>query len=125
MNQGGAMIHLSLSLALYSLIVILTAFLIPDIGLKNGFHLIPAVLLGGLLNFILAPVLTGMGLKLTLLTLGIFSFIINFLILNISMGLIDDFGIRSWESAFFGSILYSFLQILLNSRDPDRRSLLS
>lgn len=119
------MLQLSLSIIFYPLIIALTAYIMPGIRIENIFLLIPAVLLGALMNFILTPLLTGMRIRVSLPTLGLACFIINFLLLNITMGLLDEFGRKSWESALFGAILLSLFQVLMDSTDSSRKMLIS
>ncbi|MFP5385663.1 MAG: phage holin family protein [Bacteriovoracia bacterium] len=119
------MILLSLSLVFFAVIVFFTAVLLPSFQIEHVFQLIPAIFLGGLLNFILAPLLLAMGLRLKPPSLGMIAFIFNFLFLNIATGLIDEFGVKSWECALFGSVLLSFFQLLINIRDPARKNLLT
>jgi putative membrane protein len=68
----------------------------------------------GILNAIVRPVLQFFALPITFLTLGIFYFVINGLMLYWTASLVEGFAVRSLWSAILASILVSLLSLLLN-----------
>lgn len=69
----------------------------------------------GVLNAIVRPVLQFFALPITLLTLGLFYFVINGLMLYWTASLVKGFAVRSFGSAIIASILVSLCSLLLNS----------
>ena len=91
------------------------AYLLPSIQIASfGSAMIAAVLLG-LVNAVVRPVLILLTLPATLLTLGLFLFVINGLMFWLAGSMIDGFAVESFWSAFFGSLLYSLISWALSS----------
>ena len=91
------------------------AYLLPSIQVASfGSAMIAAVLLG-LVNTVVRPVLILLTLPATLLTLGLFLFVINGLMFWLAGSMIDGFAVESFWSAFFGSLLYSLILWALSS----------
>jgi len=87
--------------------VLLAAYIVPGISV-DGFvtALIVAVILG-VINLTLKPLLFILTLPFTLLTLGLFSFVINALLLWFVASFVEGFEIASFVSALLGSLLIS------------------
>ena len=100
-----------------------TTLLVPQFEVKSIGDFSLSVLLVTFMNFILAPMLLGLGVRIKVSSLGIFSFILNLLLLNLSMGLIDEFSMDSLNAAIFGAGLLAFFQIWLDLMDGSRRQL--
>ena len=66
-----------------------------------------AALIIGLLNALVRPLLVVLTLPITLLTLGLFLFIVNALVFDLASALSDGFHVRSFGAALVGSLLYS------------------
>ena len=91
------------------------AYLLPSIQIASfGSAMIAAVLLG-LVNAVVRPVLILLTLPATLLTLGLFLFVINGLMFWLAGSMINGFAVESFWSAFFGSLLYSLISLALSS----------
>jgi len=69
----------------------------------------------GLFNMILRPVLVLLTLPVTLVTLGLFLFVINALIFWSASGVLDGFQVRGFGAALFGSLIYSVFGIVIDS----------
>ncbi|SCC91237.1 putative Permease of the major facilitator superfamily [Thiomonas sp. X19] len=69
----------------------------------------------GLLNTLVRPVLFILTLPITVLTLGLFFFVINALMFYAASGLIDGFVVRSFGAAIIGSLLYSAAGLIIDS----------
>lgn len=61
----------------------------------------------GLLNAFVRPLLIVLTLPVTVLTLGLFLFIVNAMMFQFAGHLLDDFQVKGFWSALLGSILYS------------------
>ena len=69
----------------------------------------------GLLNMIVRPVLVVLTLPVTIVTLGLFLFIINALMFWAASGLLDGFQVDSFVGALIGSLIYSLLGLLIET----------
>lgn len=79
-----------------------------------GSALIAAVVIG-LFNTLLRPVLVVLTLPVTLLTLGLFLFVINALMFWWAASLLDGFQVRDFSAALLGSLLYTVAGMVINS----------
>ncbi len=70
----------------------------------------------GLLNVVLRPILVILTLPATILTLGLFLFVINALLFWAAAGLLGDgFQVRGFGAALLGSLLYSLIGLVIES----------
>ncbi len=69
----------------------------------------------GLFNMILRPVLVLLTLPVTLVTLGLFLFVINALMFWAAAGVLDGFYVRGFSAALLGSLVYSVFGIVIDS----------
>ena len=79
-----------------------------------GAALIAAFVIG-LFNMVLRPVLILLTLPVTLVTLGLFLFVINALMFWSAAGVLDGFYVRDFQAALWGSLIYSALGLLIDS----------
>jgi putative membrane protein len=73
-----------------------------------------AALVLGLLNTIVRPVLVVLTLPVTVVTLGLFLFVINALMFWAASGLLSGFHVAGFGAALIGSLLYSLLNLLVD-----------
>lgn len=69
----------------------------------------------GLLNTVLRPVLVVLTIPVTLVTLGLFLFVINALMFWAASSLLAGFQVTGFVAALIGSLLYSLISMLLDS----------
>jgi putative membrane protein len=69
----------------------------------------------GLLNTIVRPILVVLTLPVTLVTLGLFLFVINALMFWAAASLLDGLEVRGFTAALIGSLIYSVLSIVIES----------
>ena len=74
-----------------------------------------AALVIGLFNMVLRPVLVVLTLPVTVVTLGLFLFVINALMFWVAAGVLDGFHVRDFSAALWGSLIYSVLGLLIDS----------
>jgi putative membrane protein len=74
-----------------------------------------AALVIGLLNTVVRPVLVVLTLPVTLLTLGLFLFVINALVFWVAAGVLDGFQVRGFGAALLGSLIYTALGVVIES----------
>lgn len=74
-----------------------------------------ATLVIGLFNTVLRPVLVVLTLPVSLLTLGLFLFVINALMFWAASGVLDGFTVDGFGAALVGSLLYSLMSMVIDS----------
>ncbi|MEI7537961.1 MAG: phage holin family protein [Comamonadaceae bacterium] len=74
-----------------------------------------AALVIGLFNMILRPVLVVLTLPVTIISLGLFLFVINALMFWAAAGMLDGFHVNGFGAALLGSLIYSAFGVLIDS----------
>lgn len=96
-----------------ALSLLITAYLIPGITI-NGFTVAAiATLVMGLINAIVKPILLLFTLPLTILTLGLFLFVVNAISFSLVSYFTPVFTVNSFLDALFGSIVLSIVSSFL------------
>jgi putative membrane protein len=107
---------------LQSWVINTVAVLVAVMILHNGIsyddkmaNLLVASLLLGILNAFVRPILMLIALPLLIFTLGLFTFVINALLLYLVGALLQPhFQVKSFGYAFLGALIISFISITLN-----------
>ncbi len=100
--------------------VLVAAYLVSGIHVGNFFSALAAAAVLGILNALLRPVLVILTLPITVLSLGLFLFVINALLLLMASGVVGSFHVAGFGSALLGSLVISIVGWLLNSFVSDR-----
>ncbi|MEA3395167.1 MAG: phage holin family protein [Pseudomonadota bacterium] len=74
-----------------------------------------AALVIGLFNVVLRPVLIVLTLPVTMVTLGLFLFIINAVLFWAAASVLDGFHVQGFAAALLGSLIYSAFGLLIDS----------
>nr|WP_048438409.1 phage holin family protein [Caenimonas sp. SL110] len=74
-----------------------------------------AALVIGLLNTFVRPILVLLTLPVTVVTLGLFLFVINALMFWAASGLLDGFQVRGFIAALIGSLIYTLIGVVVES----------
>jgi putative membrane protein len=91
------------------------AYLYQGVEVKTFSAALIAALVIGLFNMILRPVLVVLTLPVTVVTLGLFLFVINALMFWAASGVLDGFYVRGFGAALLGSLIYSAFGIVIDS----------
>lgn len=103
-----------LRLLLNGVAVFLAAQFIPGITVAGpGAALVAGIVLG-LVNAIIRPLLIFFTLPLTLLTLGLFIFVVNAICLALAAWLVPGFTLSGFGAAFIGALAISVVSWLVN-----------
>lgn len=104
------------AIALYA-----AAYLIDGISWEGGNFgsLLVVALVFGLVNALIKPLLKLLSLPFLLLTLGLFTLVINALMLMLTAALTKSFDVDGFVSALFGGIIISIVSSLLSNFIPD------
>lgn len=94
--------------------LLLVAHLYPGVTVKSfGAAMIAAFVLG-LLNTLLRPILVLLTLPVTLITLGLFLFVINALMFYFAASMLDGFHVNGFTAALIGSLIYSLCGMVID-----------
>ena len=101
--------------------IMLTSYLLDGIQVSGFFSALLAAAILGFLNVFLKPVLIVLTLPFNILTLGLFTFVINAILLMMVSGVMSGFTVRDFKSALLGSLLISVVNALLGFLVTDRK----
>lgn len=102
-----------LKILLSTVAVIILAKLIPGVTVDTYTTAIWVAFLIGILDAILKPILVVLTIPVTILTLGLFLFVINAGLILLADNWIDGFAVSGFWTALLFSILLSFLESFL------------
>jgi putative membrane protein len=98
-----------------TLALIAVAYLMPSITVSSFGAALAAALVLGLVNAIVRPVLVLLTLPVTILTLGLFIFVLNGLLFWMVGTWIEGFSVGGFWSGVIGAILFSLVSWLLSA----------
>lgn len=88
------------------LAIIITAYLLPGVRVTGFFAALITALILGLINAFIRPVLILLTLPLNILTLGLFTLVINALLIMLAAAIIPGFSVQGfWWALLFGLVL--------------------
>ena len=94
--------------------LLLVAHLYPGVVVKSFTSALIAALVLGLLNTLLRPILVLLTLPVTVLTLGLFLFVINALMFWAAASLLDGLAVTGFAAALIGSLIYSLCGMVID-----------
>ncbi|MBY0410726.1 MAG: phage holin family protein [Burkholderiaceae bacterium] len=95
--------------------LLLVAYLYSGVEVNSFSSALIAAFVIGLFNVVLRPVLVVLTLPVTVVTLGLFLFIINALMFWAAAGVLDGFHVAGFVAALVGSLIYSVLGLVIES----------
>ena len=104
-----------LNLIILSVAVFLVSSFLPGIYIKNYGTAIVVAIVYSVINFLFGWLLLLLTLPLTILTFGLFKFVINAFLLWITDKLIDDFEIDSFGATLIAAFFIAVVDSLLRS----------
>ena len=106
------MISLLLRWLLNAGALLLVAYLYPGVQVQDFVAALVAALVLGLVNAVVRPLLVILTLPVTLLTLGLFLFVINAFLFWLVAELVKGFTVSGFGGALIGSVLYSLITLV-------------
>ena len=97
-----------------ALALALTAALVPGFKVGGFGTALIAALLIGVVNYFLWPLLFFLTLPFTVITFGLFVFVVDAIILRLCAAMMSGFSINGWWSAILGAILLSISSSFLH-----------
>lgn len=105
------LIHLAINV--FALLVV--AYLVPGFQLASLSSAVVAAIVIGIVNTLVRPILQLIALPITVITFGLFAFLINVALLQLSARIVPGFTIANFTTALVASIVLSLVSWFLNS----------
>ena len=99
--------------------LLVAAWLVPGVEITGAAAAVLAGLLLGVVNALVRPVLLLLTLPFTLVTLGLFIFVVNAVCFALTAALVPGFRLSGFLAALFGSIVVSLVSWILNALVAD------
>jgi putative membrane protein len=109
-----AMVKLLVRWLLLAAALLLVAYLYPGVSVTSFGTAMIAALVLGLLNTVVRPLLVLLTLPVTLITLGLFLFVINALMFWAAASVLDGFTVNGFLAALVGSLIYSLCGMVID-----------
>lgn len=111
-NQSfvGMLVHWAVS----AFSLLLTSKVIPGFKVDGFGAALWAAVVIGVANILIWPILIFLTLPINVLTLGLFTFVVNGAVLKICAALIKGFEITGWLAAIFGAVVLSLVGTLFH-----------
>jgi putative membrane protein len=94
--------------------ILIASYLIPGVVVSGVWTALILAAVLGLLNLIIKPLLVLLTLPINILTLGLFTFVINALIILLASSIVKGFAIGGFWNALIFGILLMIIQSLFN-----------
>jgi putative membrane protein len=92
--------------------LLLVAYMYPGVHVTDFWSALIAAIILGLVNAVIRPLLVILTLPATILTLGLFIFVINALLFWFVAEIVRGFAVDGFMAALIGSILYSVITLV-------------
>lgn len=107
---------------LHALSLMLIPFIVNGIKVDSIMHALIAAAVIGIINILIKPILIILTLPITLLTLGLFIFVINGLLFWLAGSYLPGFHVASLTSGIIGALAYSIISTILAWIFIDKKS---
>lgn len=105
---------------LNTLILMLVANIVPGVSFSSFWSALITSLIFGLINAIIRPLMIILTLPINILTLGLFTLIINALMFWLASSVVKGFYVANFSAAFWGALVYWLIITLINLLFADR-----
>lgn len=102
---------------LFALSLLFVAWIVPGISLAGFVPALGAVFVMAIINVFIRPLLIFLTIPINILTLGLFTFIINAFLFLLVSHIVSGFVVTGFFSALLGSILLSVLGLFIHQVD--------
>jgi putative membrane protein len=110
-----AMLKLFAKWLLSASALLFVAYLYSGVQVTSFTSALLAAFVIGLLNVVVRPILVVLTLPVTLLTMGLFLFVVNALVFWLAAAVLDGLQVRNFLAALLGSLLYTVLGMVIDS----------
>lgn len=95
--------------------LMLVTYLVPGIKVQSFYSALIAALVLGFINSLIKPILILLTLPVNILTLGLFTLVINALLFWLAATIVKGFVVDGFWPAFWGALAMSLVSWILNS----------
>lgn len=107
--------HLLIRWLIYTVAIMLLAYIVPGISVRNFYSAMIAALVLGLVNAVIRPLLILLTLPVNILTLGLFTLVINALMLWLVASVVKGFDVKNFVAAFLGALVLWAVSLITNA----------
>lgn len=107
------MMSMILVWVLSALGIFLTSRIVSGFEVKSFGTAMLASLVIGFLNMIIRPILLILTLPVNIITLGLFTFVVNAIVLRMAAGVLKNFDIKGWGPAILGALVLAMINIVI------------
>lgn len=100
---------------IYALAIMFLAYVVPGISVKNFYSALIAALILGLVNAVIRPLVILLTLPVNVLTLGLFTLVINALMLWFVATIVKGFDVKNFFAAFLGALILWLVSWITNA----------
>jgi putative membrane protein len=90
-----------------------TAYIVPGVHIADLGSLAVVAIVWGVLSIVLKPILLILTLPVNILTLGLFTFVINATLIMLMSGLVRGFKVDSFGTALLAAVVLALLNVVL------------
>lgn len=108
-SSFGNPLTLILHLVLSTLAIVIMANIVPGVQVDGWVTALSVAIVLGIVNIILRPILMLLALPINILTLGLFSFVVNALLLLLVDSLLPSFTIANFWSALLAAVVLALI----------------
>lgn len=106
---------------LSALALLAVAYLVPGIHVSSFISALIAAAVIGLANILIKPILLILTLPVTIITLGLFIFVINGLLFWLAGYFLQGFDVKTVTAGIIGAIVYSIISWILSAIVVDKK----
>ncbi len=104
-----------LQILIIAVAVLLTGAILPGIQIKSFWTAVMVAIVLAILNFFVYPVMAFLAIPITIITFGLFLFVINALIIMLAGAIVGGFKVDGFWWALIFSIILSFITYILET----------
>ncbi len=113
--------YLLIALILNTLALMATAYIVPGFSFASISTLIFAAIIIGVLNTFIRPILLFITLPINFITLGLFTFVVNAIILRLAALIVPGFSVDGWGTAILAAVVLAVVSTTLSLLVKDLR----
>lgn len=107
---------------LNTMLLLLVSYIVPGVNFASFWSALIASIILGLINALIRPLVILLTLPINILTLGLFTLIINALMFMLASSIVRGFEISNFTAAFWGALVYAILATFINYLDSPKGS---
>lgn len=97
-----------------TLALLIAAYIVPGVSFSGFWSALVAALIFGLINAIIRPIMVILTLPVNIVTLGLFTLVINALMFWLTASIVKGFTVTGFWPAFFGALVYWIIIMLVS-----------